>query len=96
MAYQAGDTILDNEYNDFVTSSSDPFGINHIAGTGTAQYGLGESAVATVSAGGAITAANTENHMRDDEEFYRRFAPLLDEGQGYSRALHPGYDRWHL
>ena len=57
MAYTVGDTILDNEYNDFVTSSSDPFGINHIAGTGTAQYGLGESAVATVSAGGAITAA---------------------------------------
>ena len=57
MAYTAGDAILDNEYNDFVGSSSDPFGINHIAGTGSAQYGLGESAVATVSAGGAITAA---------------------------------------
>ena len=57
MAYQAGDAILDNEYNDFVGSSSDPFGINHTAGTGSAQYGLGESAVATVSAGGAITAA---------------------------------------
>ena len=57
MAYTAGDAILDNEYNDFVGSSSDPFGINHIAGTGSTIYGLGESAVATVSAGGAITAA---------------------------------------
>ena len=76
MAYTVGDTILDNEYNDFVTSSSDPFGINHIAGTGTAQYGLGESAVATVSAGGAITAAqwnslwtamsNAANHTNVD------------------------------
>ena len=76
MAYQAGDTILDNEYNDFVGSSSDPFGINHIAGTGTAQYGLGESAVATVSAGNTITAAqwnslwtamsNAANHTNVD------------------------------
>ena len=76
MAYTAGDTILDNEYNDFVGSSSDPFGINHIAGTGSAQYGLGESAVATVSAGGAITAAqwnslwtamnNAANHTNVD------------------------------
>lgn len=76
MAYTAGDAILDNEYNDFVGSSSDPFGINHIAGTGSAQYGLGESAVATVSAGGAITAAqwnslwtamnNAANHTNVD------------------------------
>ena len=50
MAYVAGDTILDDEYNTFVNSSSSPFGINHIGGTGSAQYGLGESSVATVCA----------------------------------------------
>ena len=57
MAYQAGDTILDDEYNTFVNSGSSPFGLNHFAGTGSAQYGLGESAVATVSAGGTVNAA---------------------------------------
>ena len=58
MAYTAGDTILDDEYNNFVGSSSSPFGINHIGGTGSAQYGLGESSVATVSAGNTINASS--------------------------------------
>ena len=57
MAYSAGDTILDDEYNNFVGSSSSPFGINHIGGTGSAQYGLGESSVSTVSAGGTVQAS---------------------------------------
>ena len=57
MAYSAGDTILDDEYNAFVGNSSSPFGLNHFAGTGELQYGLGESAVATVSAGGTIQAS---------------------------------------
>ena len=33
MAYSAGDTILDDEYNNFVNASSTPFGINFIGGT---------------------------------------------------------------
>jgi len=57
MAYTAGDTILDDEYNAFINNSSSPFGINHIGGTGSAQYGLGESAVAAVSPGNTITAS---------------------------------------
>ena len=57
MAYTAGDTILDDEYNAFVGSSSDPYGLNHFAGTGSGVYGLGESAVATVSAGNVINAS---------------------------------------
>ena len=57
MAYQAGDTILDDEYNTFVNSSSDPYGYNHFAGTGSGVYGLGQTAIATVTAGDAITAA---------------------------------------
>lgn len=57
MAYQAGDTILDDEYNAFVSNSSSPFGINHIGGTGSAQYGLGESDVSTVTAGSTINAS---------------------------------------
>jgi len=57
MAYTAGDTILDDEYNTFVNNSSSPFGYNHFAGTGSAQYGLGQSAIATVSAGGTVNAA---------------------------------------
>jgi hypothetical protein len=58
MAYQAGDTILDDEYNTFVNSSSSPFGYNHFAGTGALQYGLGESAIATVSAGDTVQASS--------------------------------------
>ena len=57
MAYTAGDTILDDEYNNFIGSSSDPYGINHISGTGAGVYGLGQSAISTVSPGGDITAA---------------------------------------
>ena len=58
MAYQAGDTILDDEYNVFVNSSSDPFGYNHFAGTGSGAYGLGESSISTVSAGDTINASH--------------------------------------
>ena len=58
MAYQAGDTILDDEYNTFVNSAVSPFGLNHFAATGEAQYGLGESAVPTVSAGDTINASH--------------------------------------
>ena len=58
MAYQAGDTILDDEYNTFVNSSSSPFGYNHFAGTGASQYGLGQSAISTVSAGDTINASH--------------------------------------
>ena len=58
MAYTAGDTILDDEYNTFVNSSSSPFGYNHFAGTGSAQYGLGESSISTVAAGETILASS--------------------------------------
>ena len=58
MAYTAGDTILDDEYNTFVNNATSPFGYNHFAGTGSAQYGLGQSAISTVSAGDTINAAH--------------------------------------
>jgi hypothetical protein len=57
MAYSAGDTILDDEYNTFVNSSSSPFGYNHFAGTGSLAYGLGQSAISTVAAGGTVQAS---------------------------------------
>jgi len=57
MAYTAGDTILDDEYNAFANSSSDPFGLNHIGGTGSTIYGLGESTISAVSAGATVTAS---------------------------------------
>jgi hypothetical protein len=63
MAYSAGDTILDDEYNAFVNNSSSPFGYNHFAGTGSAQYGLGQSAISTVSAGGTVQAAQWNTLM---------------------------------
>jgi len=58
MAYTAGDTILDDEYNAFVNNSSSPFGYNHFAGTGASNYGLNQTSIATVSAGGTINASN--------------------------------------
>ena len=75
MAYAAGDKILDDEYNTFVNSSSDPFGYNHFAGTGSAQYGLGQTAIPVTSAGTSIKASqwntlltamdNIANHTND-------------------------------
>ena len=75
MAYTSGDTILDDEYNTFVNNSSSPFGYNHFAGTGSGAYGLGQSAISTVSAGGTVNAAqwnslmtgitNIANHTND-------------------------------
>jgi len=57
MAYSAGDTILDDEYNTFVNSSSDPYGYNHFAGPGSGEYGLNQSTISTVSAGDSIAAS---------------------------------------
>jgi len=58
MAYGAGDTILDDEYNAFVGSSSDPYGYNHFAGPGSTIYGLNQSTISTVSAGATINASS--------------------------------------
>jgi hypothetical protein len=58
MGYVAGEKILDDEYNTFVNSSSDPYGYNHFAGTGSGVYGLGETHIPTVEVGAAIKAAN--------------------------------------
>ena len=57
MAYSAGDTILDDEYNTFVNSSSSPYGYNHFAGTGSGAYGLGQTAISTVSPGNTVQAS---------------------------------------
>ena len=58
MAYSAGDTILDDEYNTFVNNSSNPYGYNHFAGPGSGVYGLNQSTISTVSAGGTINASS--------------------------------------
>ena len=57
MAYQAGDTILDDEYNAFVSNTGSPYGYNYFAGTGAGAYGLGQSTIATVTAGSAVEAS---------------------------------------
>ena len=58
MAYSAGDTILDDEYNAFVNNSSSPFGYNHFAGPGSGEYGLNQSTISTVSAGDTVNASS--------------------------------------
>jgi hypothetical protein len=57
MAYAVGDTILDDEYIAFASSSSLPYGYNHFAGTGSGEYGLGQTALGLVSAGDTVQAA---------------------------------------
>jgi hypothetical protein len=57
MAYVAGDTILDDEYNAFVNSSSSPYGYNHFAGPGAGEYGLNQATISTVSAGNTVQAS---------------------------------------
>ena len=58
MGYVAGEKILDDEFNNFVGSSSSPYGINHIMGTGDGVYGLGQTDVAAVVADQVINAAH--------------------------------------
>ena len=76
MGYLAGEKILDDEYNTFVNSSSSPFGYNHFAGTGSGEYGLGQTHINTVTGGhSTINAAhwnslftgidNIANHTND-------------------------------
>ena len=67
MAYTSGDTILDDEYNVFVNNSSSPFGYNHFAGTGSGAYGLGQSAISTVSAGGTSKCRTME--LTNDRDY---------------------------
>jgi hypothetical protein len=55
MAYQSGDTILDDHYNGFASS------INTIMGTGSGDSGYGQSTVSSVSAGSTITATQWVN-----------------------------------
>ena len=57
MAYQTGDTILDDHYNGFANDNS-PNNINKIWGTGNGQYGYGQTnTISTVSVGATVTAA---------------------------------------
>jgi hypothetical protein len=76
MAYVAGDTITASQYNIFVNNSTSPYGYNHFAGTGSGEYGLGQTTLATVTGGAnTITAAqfnslftamnNIANHTND-------------------------------
>ena len=63
MAYTAGDTILDDEYNTFVNSSSSPYGYNHFAGTGSGAYGLGQTHIPLVSGGSSTITASHWNTL---------------------------------
>ena len=63
MAYTAGDTILDDEYNTFVNSSSSPYGYNHFAGTGAGVYGLGQTHIPLVSGGSSTITASHWNTL---------------------------------
>jgi len=59
MAYVAGDSITGDQYNIFVNNSSSPYGYNHFAGTGSGEYGLGQTHIATVQGGNASATTIT-------------------------------------
>lgn len=70
MAYQAGDTILDDEYNTFVTGSANGTAthtvanVNSIWGPGSDTKGYGQtSTISAVSAGSVITATQWNNFL---------------------------------
>ena len=63
MAYVAGDTITGDQYNIFVNNSSSPYGYNHFAGTGSGEYGLGQTHIATVSGGSSTITASQWNSL---------------------------------
>ena len=63
MAYVAGDTITGDQYNIFVNNSSSPYGYNHFAGTGSGEYGLGQTHIATVTGGSSTITASQWNSL---------------------------------
>ena len=70
MAYTAGDTILDDEYNTFVTGDAAGSGthsvanVNSVWGSGNTDKGYGQtSTIAAVSAGATITATQWNNFL---------------------------------
>ena len=76
MSYTTGEKILDDHYESFLNgSSAGAYGINHIMGTGSGEYGLGLTEIVGTSAGTTITAAkwntlftnmdNIANHTND-------------------------------
>ena len=97
MAYSAGDTILDDEYNTFVASSSSPFGYNHFAGTGATVYGLGQTAIDQVSAGDTINASswnalftgitNIANHTNDTSSMTSRSSVSAGDDIAIANAI---------
>ena len=70
MAYTAGDTILDDEYNTFVTGDAAGSGtdgvanVNSVWATGSSDIGYGQSgALSAVTAGSTITATQWNNFL---------------------------------
>ena len=70
MAYSAGDTILDDEYNTFVTGGADgtathgTANVNTVWGTGDSTKGYGQTGdIAAVSAGATVTATQWNNFL---------------------------------
>lgn len=64
MAYQTGDTILDDHYNGFANDNS-PNNINKIWGTGSADYGYGQSTTVSSVTAGATVSATQWNTLLD-------------------------------
>jgi hypothetical protein len=63
MGYVAGEKILDDHYNAFVTNSSSPYGINHIFGVGDGAYGMGQTELSDLAVAGEDVTATKWNSL---------------------------------
>ena len=63
MAYQAGDTILDDEYQTFVAGFRKQALVTICAGTGSGNLGLGQSTLVEVTPGSTTVAASQWNAL---------------------------------
>ena len=63
MAYSAGDKILDDHYNQFVTNNTAPYGINHIFGVGDGAYGMGQTELSDLAVAGEKITATKWNSL---------------------------------
>ena len=83
MAYQTGDEILDDHYNGFADDNTN--NVNKILGTGSADFGYGQTnTVDTVSAGNTVQASQWNTlltRMRSIADHQASGITTADSGQ---------------
>jgi hypothetical protein len=63
MGYVAGEKILDDHYNAFVTNTASPYGINYILGVGDGAHGMGQTELSDLAMPGDTVTATKWNSL---------------------------------